>query len=403
METKRLLLLPLPLNAPQGLSSLYGIMYTECDEHFNPLGKSELLTLRSLDYCMPSPGYLYAQHIDPYTLDEGVSEEEFLNRIEHLFNEDTIIYTWSLGNLKILNQLCQRNLREDLLITRPRCIVDLNLCLKVHELFKEGDCSRSSNLERLGKKYKLSDDLNNQDILHKLMLLKTMAQYLNSVNPHLLAYMSRDLCLHKKEIEKALLENKYLFELNLHDECTEILKPLALEHNTLTALCFDGGQVLKKVYDLYDYTLLAPSGVLTLERQRLLNLDLLDAKSYLLNVPPQQPTVLHERRPRSFECFTKEERDFIRKLRTEGVHEAFFLEQSSAKFRKYLLLYYGANHQKLLSDLDLKSYYALCKQYLEKQLPRYFNELNTLYGMSADPNRGALLEKIRHYPLERSL
>ncbi len=400
MNVKHLVVLPLPLNAPAGLATLAGLVYVYTDEHFSPLGNKEVLTLKCLDYCLPSPGYLYAQNIDPYSLNQGLSEEEFIKKVIPLFSPDTIIYTWSLHNLKILNQICMRTLRPLNLCKEVGGIVDLNLCLKVHELFSTGNYSSSSALERMVEKYKLLEKIDDSNNIQRLDHLLALGSYLNTVNPHLLNYMARDKSIHRLEIEKAIANDKYLFELNIHTG-TEVLKPLSIVDDKLRALCFDGGAVLYKSYDLYDFGLLSPATVLTEQRQHLLNLDLLDAESHILNMPPQNSAKPNNVKPVFFDSLSAQEQDFLNLIVDKGVPVEKFPEFLSKKCRKMLLLYFGSNHQKDLLDNELVSYFSLCKQYLEKQLSRYSSELSTLYGMATDPKRANLLIKIRHYPLER--
>lgn len=403
IKRKYAFVLPLPLNNPASKAALYGIAYVLADENLNFLGEREIITCRGLDDLLPSPNYLFSQGLDPFAIKKGLSEEEFLNNLsEKIFNSETSVVTWSVRNLKILEQLCIRNFRKPDILKEAYCICDVNRVLKLHEILDNGVPFYSDALSACATKYGFQGKIAKSEHTKRLDLLIYLFRYLSQVNGPLLRFVLRSYQDRTEALSKIIATDKYLLEYDLSSRSIEIIKPLSLHEDTLEALYYDGNDVLPKNYELTDFGILSPATVLTPQRESVVNLSLKDAVTAL-----KEAAVTHDNDKGAYQIFLSNlsEVDFAHYQQSLVLKNRAFIradEKCTESYRQYIALFIGNNYRESLSDSELQKYYRYCSVQIQAQLKPYLRELENLMA-TADENKTedvALIRRIQSYPME---
>lgn len=407
IDGKYLFILPLPLSAPGENATLYGVAYFYTDANFNVIGNKELLTCRGLDYRLPSPSYLFSLGIDPYTIKKGLTEDDFIEELDKIITNPNIdVFTWSIRNLQIAEYMSLRLFRTADILKRVHALVDINKVLKLHELLTEGKTVNSDSMLTCAKRLGFKEQLSKTDILGRLDALLYIVQQVHMMNGPLLNYMLKPFTDKCNELANSITKQSFLIDYNTKERCIEILKPIDLTDLYLDALYFNGQDVARKIFPLTEFSILAPSDVLTDSRQKILNLDLnsikellnsMDANAVEIN-PPKKHFI-----DAFFDKFTKEDLALFEENMSKN--KASFVKaplSASLEFRKLVALFRGNNYKKTLLDNELQAFYKQCAQSIHAQLNSYSKELLTLTNIvnenSEDEVR--LLEKIRTYPMD---
>lgn len=407
IDGKYLFILPLPLSAPGENATLYGVAFLYTDANFNIIGKKELLTCRGLDYRLPSPSYLFSLGIDPYTIKKGLTEDEFIEELDTILTNPNIdIFTWSIRNLQITEYMSLRLFRTADILKRVHALVDINKVLKLHELLTEGKTVNSDSMLTCAKALGFKGQLAKTDILGRLDVLLYIVQQVHFMNGPLLNYMLKPYNDKCNELVEAITKQSFLIDYNTKERCIEILKPIDLTDSYLDAIYFNGQDVSRKIYPLTEYSILAPSAVLTDNRQKILNLDLNAIKELLNSVDTN--TIEKEAQKKYFidefyDKFTKEDLALFEENMSKN--KASFVNaplKASVEFRKLVALFRGNNYKKTLLDNELQSFYKQCAKSIQAQLNSYSKELISLTNIVNENNEDEvrLLEKIRHYPMD---
>lgn len=403
IKRKYAFVLPLPLNNPASKAALYGIAYILADENLNLLGEREIITCRGLDDLLPSPNYLFSQGLDPFAIKKGLSEEEFLNILsEKIFNSETTVVTWSVRNLKILEQLCIRNFRKPDILKEAYCVCDVNRVLKLHEILDNGIPFYSDGLSACAAKYGFVGKIAKSEHTKRLDLLIYLFRYLSQVNGPLLRFVLRRYQDRIEALSNSITSDKYLLEYDLASRSIEIIKPLSLQEDTLKALYYDGNDVLPKNYELTDFGILSPATVLTPQRESVVNLSLKVAVAAL-----KDALVTENNEKSAYQKFlsTLSEADLAHYQQSLDLKNRAFIradEKCTESFRQYIALFAGNNYRENLSDSELQKYYRYCSAKIQSQLKQYLRELENLMA-TADENRTedvALIRRIQAYPME---
>jgi len=404
IRRKYAFVLPLPLNNPSSKAALYGLTYFIADENLNPVGKREIITCRGLDNLLPSPNYLFSLGIDPFSIKKGLSEERFLDEItDKIFNEETTVITWSIRNLRILEQICIRNLRKPDILKKAYCVCDINRVLKLHETLESGIPFNSDALSACAAKYGFKNKIPKGNHEGRLDLLEYLFRYLSQVNPSLLRFTLRSTRDRRDSLEKIISGNKYLLEFDLKTRSIEIIKPLKLNEDSICALYFDGNDVLFKNYELTEFGILSPSTVLTEQREKVVNLSLKEAVEALnrAEIPEDNNS------DNSYDNFIKKlsEHDLLHYRDALESQKRGFIradDSSSDSYRRYLMLFAGNNYKENFSDGELQSYYRYCSAQIQSQLNQYLRELENLMENtdSRITENVNLIRRIQAYPME---
>ncbi len=404
IRRKYAFVLPLPLNNPSTKAAIYGLTYFIADENLNPVGKREIITCRGLENLLPSPNYLFSLGIDPFSIKRGLTEERFLDEItEKIFNEETTVITWSIRNLRILEQICIRNLRKPDILKKAYTVCDINRVLKLHETLETGYPFNSDALSACAAKYGFKNKIQKGAHLERLDLLLYLFRYLSQVNPSLLRFALRSTKDRFDSLDKIISSSKFLLEFDLKTRSIEIIKPLKLHEDSISALYFDGNDVLYKNYELTDFGILSPATVLTEQREKIVNLSLKDAIEALNNteIPQDKNT------DSAYDSFIRKlsEQDFEHYSKALDSQKRGFIranDDSSDSYRRYLMLFAGNNYKENFSDSELQSYYRYCSSQIQSQLNQYLFELESLMENTASrsPENVNLIRRIQSYPME---
>lgn len=404
IRRKYAFVLPLPLNHPSSKAALYGISYVIADENLNLAGNREIITCRGLENLLPSPNYLFSQGIDPFSIKKGLTEEQFLSQLqEKIFTPETTVITWSIRNLKILEQICIRNLHQPDLLKKAYCVCDVNRILKLHEMLETGTSFGSDALSACAKKYGFTDNIEKSAHGDRLNLLIYLFRTLSQINAPLLRFALRSSTARVEALEKAISGGKYLLEYDLSTRSLEIIKPLELLEDSLSALYYDGNDVLYKSYELTDFGILSPATVLTAQRENIVNLSLKDAID-ALNKATDTPESKNVSEYQSF-ISRLNDQDLIHfKNSLAQQNRAFIRADSNCSdtYRRYLQLFTGNNYKETLTDIELQNYYKLCSSQIQSQLKQYMRELENLMPNVNENNVQdvSLLRRIQSYPME---
>lgn len=403
IKRKYAFVLPLPLNNPDSKAALYGIAYVLADENLNLTGEREIITCRGLDNLLPSPNYLFSQGIDPFTIKNGLSEEQFLDILsEKIFNQETTVITWSIRNLKVLEQICLRNFRKPDILKKAYCVCDVNRVLKLHEILEGGIPFYSDGLSACAAKYGYQDKISKSEHTKRLDLLIYLFRYLSQVNGPLLRFVLRSYQDRIDSLSNIIAQVKYLLEYDSLSRSIEIIRPLSLREDTLEALYYDGNDVLPKSYELTDFGILSPATVLTPQRESIVNLSLRDAVTAL-----KEASVPQNKEKGAYQTFlgTLSEADSVHYQNSLKLKNRAFIRADnncSESYRLYVALFSGNNYRENLSDSELHKYYRYCSVQIQSQLKQYIRELENLMA-TADENKTedvSLIRKIQSYPME---
>ncbi|MBP5244600.1 MAG: hypothetical protein J6Z28_07805, partial [Succinivibrio sp.] len=237
----------------------------------------------------------------------------------------------------------------------------------------------------------------------RLDLLEYLFRYLGQVNPSLLRFALRSTKDRHDSLEKIISGNKYLLEFDLKTRSIEIIRPLKLNDDSISALYFDGNDVLFKNYELTDFGILSPATVLTAQREKVVNLSLNEAVEALnrADIPEDVKSDnaydvfisrLSEQDLKHYnEALDSQKRGFIRAD-----------DSSSDSYRRYLMLFAGNNYKENFSDSELQSYYRYCSAQIQSQVNSYLRELENLMENtdSRIPENVNLIRRIQAYPME---
>lgn len=403
IKRKYAFVLPLPLNNPASKAALYGIAYVLADENLNLTGEREIITCRGLDNLLPSPNYLFSQGIDPFTIKKGLSEEQFLDILsEKIFNQETTVITWSIRNLKVLEQICLRNFRKPDILKKAYCVCDVNRVLKLHEILEGGIPFYSDGLSACAAKYGYQDKISKSEHTKRLDLLIYLLRYLSQVNGPLLRFVLRSYQDRIDSLSNIIAAEKYLLEYDSLSRSIEIIRPMSLREDTLEALYYDGNDVLPKSYELTDFGILSPATVLTPQRESIVNLSLRDAVTAL-----KEASVPQNKEKGAYQTFlgTLSEADSVHYQNSLKLKNRAFIRADnncSESYRLYVALFAGNNYRENLSDNELQKYYRYCSVQIQSQLKQYIRELENLMA-TADENKTEdvfLIRKIQSYPME---
>lgn len=403
IKRKYAFVLPLPLNNPASKAALYGIAYVLTDENLNLLGEREIITCRGIDNLLPSPNYLFSQGIDPFTIKKGLSEEQFLDILsEKIFNQETTVITWSIRNLKVLEQICLRNFRKPDILKKAYCVCDVNRVLKLHEILEGGIPFYSDGLSACAAKYGYQDKISKSEHTKRLDLLIYLLRYLSQVNGPLLRFVLRSYQDRIDSLSNIIAQVKYLLEYDSLSRSIEIIRPLSLREDALEALYYDGNDVLPKSYELTDFGILSPATVLTPQRESIVNLSLRDAVTAL-----KEASVPQNKEKGAYQTFlgTLSEADSVHYQNSLNLKNRAFIRADnncSESYRLYVALFAGNNYRENLSDSELQKYYRYCSVQIQSQLKQYIRELENLMA-TADENKTedvSLIRKIQSYPME---
>ena len=378
-----------PICAPgTDKSALAAVSYFITDAAYNIVAKMQQLRCKRPDYILPSPNYLYSQLIDPYSTDKGDSELDFYTKLEKLLlTENLKIFTWSVRNFSIIESIAYRTLQTHNLLDTVANITDINKVIKVHEIFDNGECTKSDNLIVCAEKYGFIADKDESDYINKLNALLHLVKHLEQVNPQLLRYTLSDRYSKISEVKEEIKKGNCLVNYSPKHHQLELLKPIICNDVYIKANYFDGNCVLEKYYSFNDANLFAPVKVLTDKRQQLINIDAKAICSLLDNTPSDNNFNPESLLIKQKESFTQSDLQFFNECQSMN---KFIIDEAplscSHDFREFILRFRGNNFKKTLIDTELNQYYKICINEIKKQSKAYSSELNALISIDDGKN-----------------
>lgn len=406
IDGKYLFILPLPSSSPkEHNATLYGVVYAFTDAAFNLIGKKELLICKGLSYKLPSPSYLFAQGIDPYTIKTAPTEYEFYQKLKAILTTpNTDVFTWSLHNLKIARKLALRLADVDA-FDNLQSLVDVNKLVKLDEYFATGNIFASDSLLLCANHCLFTQKIAYDDHEGKLDALIYLVKHLCDNSYALLQYCTQGRTFNLKKFESAIAKRQTLLDLNLQKRQLEILLPLALDkaQKNVSALVFDGQSVVYKNLELCDFGIWSPSSVLTPQRVQTTKFDLNEANSTLLSTDVSKlsfdaSSISEEQR--FLTSLSDKDREYYLNLRFANKHGITSPELCYSKtLRQLVFLLRGNNFANTLIDQELQFFYQHCRKMLLEGAVVYSKELALLANKIDENNESQLklVDKIGSY------
>lgn len=401
-----LFVLPLPLVSPTDpKASLFGIVYAYTDAAFNLIGKKELLICKGLAYKLPSPSYLFAQGINPDLIANGLSEVEFLTRLQKILQAPNLdIFTWSLHNLKIVDKMCSRNLEADLL-GKVNSLIDVNKILKLDQYLNTGSVPNTDALYKCAKLLGFKESSKHTDLLFKLDALIYLVKHLNTNAQALLNFSLKGKQFKIDTIKNALLKGQTLLDFNTATHEINLLKPLVFDDSKqrLEALVYDNNGITRQFIYLSQFPLLSPATVLTPARQELTKISL-NCVNKAFSETDIHSLKLDLNSLSIFEKFyaqlNADDKAYCKQWRSSPKNSLEPPALSCSKeFRQLVFLLRGNNFAGTLIDNELQYYYRMCQSLLMPQLKVYAKELKLLVNQVDENNQEQvmLLATIERY------
>lgn len=402
LKTQYLLMLPLPLTKPGAHARLFGVVYMYLDARLNLVGKKEILFCKQAPYALPSPMYMYQLGIDPSSINNALTELEFYNKIEKLFNKDTILITFSFKYLESLNAIGMRVFKNQNIFRNLKTLIDLKLAINTSKLFSEL-ISDKNDLLAIANDLGLKEEIKRYEHFKRLDALLFIFKYLLQNEGKIINYLGTDvLNLNNNLVHACQNQSIYLY-LNEKGDFY-FIKCLECCDFQLKALLYKKNQCHLVLISLFKFELLCPISVLTKARQEKLNLNLNQVLADLPNIKVQEDKLYYlsyfdkyfAQLPSYDRIFYHEFEDKDpRALNMAPIH-------LSAKTRQLHFLFKAENLYGSMLDYEISEYRSWCMKELEKHILSYIKEsqaLVNLIGNNEDEYDLQMLNKIQQYPL----
>ncbi len=389
---------PLPLTAPGPQARLAGMWSRQLNPNPEPLSDPGFepcgLPLRVL----PNPAYLFTQGIVPQAVSRTVSERDFYAKLKPLFTPETRLAVWSVRQLEAVNALCLRLFVSPDLLKKPLCVLDLRKTLRAAALFGDSPLPVTGDFQNDARACGFTGELRKERPQDKLEALRAMLSFMQEKRANLLRFALRSLGEKRAAVGKCLETRGFLANIT-QKLYLEILRPLNLQDDLLTALSFDGESLIIKRIPLCCGDLLAPATILTPARQQALRLNLAAVERDLLNTdlksvpwenyPYWQDEALN---------LTGEELAFVNECRAgEPDFSRLPPQNCSPRLKLAYFLARADNDPAALSEKELAQFTAYTKKTIQKTAPVYFRELSNLENAALNESDAALLAHMAHF------
>ena len=401
--------LPLPLSNPSINARLAGLALMSIGDgvSLDAPNFKRLITCKLADHALISPAYLLRQGIDPNNLQHGMTALNFMRELEQVLapKPQDILVTFAARHLSVYNAMALQNFFEPNLFARFPILVDLKVALDTCYYFGNTRVKARKSLPEAVRALGYSGGVDNK--LERLDALYFLYNYLNSHDQKIMAFIHSSLSKRIELVRKA----PFLVYIDEAQGQLHLIKVLSqsADGRLVKALVTDGAQDSVQVINLDLAPLLAPTGILTQERQAELKFDLAALKARLNQVEVSELTATTDITPEElpfYDAFqqslsTEEQAQWAR-LKSHDVRQEANLTalcNPETKLGQITMCYLNENFPKALMAGERSTYARYCRRLAEARSRALLQELQYLADQlpEGDTKQGELLMRIASF------
>lgn len=401
--------LPLPLSNPSINARLAGLALMSIGDglSLDAPNFKRLITCKLADHALISPSYLLRQGIDPNNLQHGLTALNFMRELEQVLapKPQDILVTFAARHLSVYNAMALQNFFEPNLFARFPILVDLKVALDICYYFGITRVKTRKSLPEAVRALGYSGDVDNK--LERLDALYFLYNYLNRHDPKIMAFIHSSLSKRIELVRKA----PFLVYIDEAQGQLHLIKVLSqsADGRLVKAVVTDGAQDSVQVINLDLAPLIAPTGILTQERQVELKFDLAALKARLDQVEVSELTATTAITPEElpfYDAFRQslsgEEQAQFERLMSHDVRQESNLTalcNPETKLGQITMCYLNENFPKALMAGERSTYARYCRRLAESRSRALLQELRYLVDQlpEDDSKQGELLMRITSF------
>lgn len=401
--------LPLPLSNPSINARLAGLALMSIGDglSLDAPNFKRLITCKLADHALISPSYLLRQGIDPNNLQHGLTALNFMRELEQVLapKPQDILVTFAARHLSVYNAMALQNFFEPNLFARFPILVDLKVALDTCYYFGTTRVKTRKSLPEAVRALGYSGGVDNK--LERLDALYFLYNYLNRQDPKIMAFIHSSLSKRIELVRKA----PFLVYIDEAQGQLHLIKVLSqsADGRLVKAVVTDGAQDSVQVINLDLAPLIAPTGILTQERQVELKFDLAALKARLDQVEVSELTATTAITPEElpfYDAFRQslsgEEQAQFERLMSHDVRQESNLTalcNPETKLGQITMCYLNENFPKALMAGERSTYARYCRRLAESRSRALLQELRYLADQlpEDDSKQGELLMRITSF------
>lgn len=401
--------LPLPLSNPSINARLAGLALMSIGDglSLDAPNFKRLITCKLADHALISPAYLLRQGIDPNNLQHGLTALNFMRELEQVLapKPQDILVTFAARHLSVYNAMALQNFFEPNLFARFPILVDLKVALDTCYYFGTTRVKTRKSLPEAVRALGYSGGVDNK--LERLDALYFLYNYLNRHDPKIMAFIHSSLSKRIELVRKA----PFLVYIDEAQGQLHLIKVLSQSEDgrLVKALVTDGAQDSVQVINLDLAPLIAPTGILTQERQAELKFDLAALKARLEQVEVSELTATTDITPAElpfYDAFRQslslQEQAQWARLKSHDVRQEANLTalcNPETKLGQITMCYLNENFPKALMAGERSTYARYCRRLAEARSRALLQELQYLADQlpEGDTKQGELLMRIASF------
>lgn len=401
--------LPLPLSNPSINARLAGLALMSIGDgvSLDAPNFKRLITCKLAEHALISPAYLLRQGIDPNNLQHGMTALNFMRELEQVLapKPQDILVTFAARHLSVYNAMALQNFFEPNLFARFPILVDLKVALDTCYYFGNTRVKARKSLPEAVRALGYSGGVDNK--LERLDALYFLYNYLNSHDQKIMAFIHSSLSKRIELVRKA----PFLVYIDEAQGQLHLIKVLSqsADGRLVKALVTDGAQDSVQVINLDLAPLIAPTGILTQERQAELKFDLAALKARLEQVEVSELTATTDITPEELpfydafrQSLSSEEQAQWARLKSHDVRQEVNLTalcNPETKLGQITMCYLNENFHKALMAGERSTYARYCRRLAEARSRALLQELQYLADQlpEGDTKQGELLMRIASF------
>lgn len=401
--------LPLPLSNPSINARLAGLALMSIGDgvSLDAPNFKRLITCKLAEHALISPAYLLRQGIDPNNLQHGLTALNFMRELEQVLapKPQDILVTFAARHLSVYNAMALQNFFEPNLFARFPILVDLRVALDTCYYFGNTRVKARKSLPEAVRALGYSGGVDNK--LERLDALYFLYNYLNSHDQKIMAFIHSSLSKRIELVRKA----PFLVYIDEAQGQLHLIKVLSqsADGRLVKALVTDGAQDSVQVINLDLAPLIAPTGILTQERQAELKFDLAALKARLNQVEVSELTATADITPAELpfydafrQSLSSEEQAQWARLKSHDVRQEANLTalcNPETKLGQITMCYLNENFPKALMAGERSTYARYCRRLAEARSRALLQELQYLADQlpEGDTKQGEFLMRIASF------
>lgn len=292
--------LPIPLSNPSLQSRLAAISVLKVDQEYQApnqpikeqIQAKELMLCKLAPHAQVSLPYLFSQQIDPSNLYQGQNALSFLTKVDQLLtkqSDNDCLICYSMRHILSLNAMFIQNFFKINILNRFQRILDLKTALATSTLFGNIKINNYQSLNKAA--LELGINLDPKNHLSRVQAMYQMYNLLWQYDYKIMTFLTAP---NSKRLE---LCQTHPFLITIDDKNhLNVIKVLSVDPEQMVAKVIknDGHEISLAVINLELSPLIAPTSILTAQRQQELNFFLEEQINKLqntnfLDLIPAQP------------------------------------------------------------------------------------------------------------------